>query len=154
MSMDQRLASGKARRINSLRTNAFAAIVMLLLEFGLGVDVNLYANVPPSDHGKGLLAAFGGAVTGGPLALTLHALLGTLLLITGIAGVIRASLARRTSLLAVASIALGAILVAWASGTRFVGDMSNGASLAMALATAVALLCYAIILFIARPTTS
>ena len=45
-------------------------------------------------------------------------------------------------------VALLAILVAWLSGTRFVSDMSNAASLAMALATGVALLCYTTILFI------
>jgi hypothetical protein len=154
VSTDQHLASSNARRIGALRTNSFAAIVMLLIELGLGVNVNLYVTLPASDHGKGLLAAFGGAITGGPLVLTLHALLGTLLLVTGISAVVRASLAHHTALIAVASVALGALLVAWVSGTRFVGDMSNETSFAMALATTVAILCYAIILFIARTATS
>ena len=146
-SSDDHSAAKNEDKIRGLRTNAFAAVVMLLIEFGLGVGVNLYSSLPASDHGKGLVTAFGAAVTGGPIALTLHALLGTLLLITGIAAVVRATLARRTLLICVAVLALVAILVAWVAGTEFVGDMSNGTSLVMALATALAILCYATILF-------
>ncbi len=140
--------SAGVKRITGLRANSFAATVMLLIEFGLGVGVNLYAEVPASDHGKGLVAAFGASVTGGPLVLILHALLGTLLIVTGVSVVVRASLARQLTLVAIATIALSAILLAWVSGGRFVGDMGNGASLVMALATGVAVLCYATILFI------
>ena len=51
-------------------------------------------------------------------------------------------------MIALATAALLAILVAWLSGARFVGDTSNGPSLAMALATAVAILSYATIIFV------
>ena len=120
---------------------------MLVTEFALGAIVNLYATLPASDAGKTFIAAFGAAVTDGPVALTLHALLGTLLLITGISALVRASLLRGGALIAVSGVALLAILLAWLSGTRFVGDSSNEASLIMALATAVAIVCYAAILF-------
>jgi hypothetical protein len=153
-STDQEIAASRATRVNGLRTNSFAAVVMLLVELGLGLGINLYANLPASDHGKGLFVAFGRAVTGGPLVLTLHAVLGTLLLITGISAVVRATLARRTPLIALAGIALVAILAAWASGAQFVGDMDNGRSLTMGLATGLAILCYATILFIASTTRS
>jgi hypothetical protein len=153
-STDQEVAAIAATRINTLRANSFAAVVMLLVELGLGLGVNLYANLPTSDHGKGLFAAFGRAVTGGPLVLTLHAVLGTLLLITGISAVVRASLTGRTPLITAAGVALLAILAAWASGARFVGDMGNAPSLTMGLATGLALLCYATILFIAPRTPS
>jgi hypothetical protein len=133
------IGSAGVKRIAGLRANAFAATVMILVEFGLGVGVN---------HGKGLVAAFGASVAGGPIVLTLHALLGTLLMVTGVSVVVRASLARQVTLVAVATLALSAILVAWVAGARFVGDMGNGTSLVMALATGVALLCYATILFI------
>jgi hypothetical protein len=140
---------GLRHRVSGLRSNSLAAIVMLLAEFGLGQGVSLYAGPPASDHGKGLLAAFGGAVTDGPVVLVLHALLGTLLLVTGVAAVARAVLVRRMPLIAAAGTALLAILVAWLSGARFAGHTNDGASLAMALATGLALLCYAVILFIA-----
>lgn len=141
------IAQEDPAKIIGLRANAFAAVVMLLVEYALGVGVNLYATLPSSDHGKGLLPAFLGAVTGGPVLLTIHALLGTLLLATGITAVVRATLVRRTWLIAVASVALLSIVVAWVTGTRFVGDAGNGVSLVMGLAAGVALLSYATILF-------
>jgi hypothetical protein len=133
--------------IGGLRANSLAATVMLVIEFALGVVVNLYAKLPPSDAGKTLFSAFGAAVTDGPVALTLHALLGTLLLIAGISAVVRASLLRRAVLIAVTGVAVLAILLAWLSGTRFIGDSGDGESLVMALATGVAIICYAAILF-------
>ena len=139
-------APNKRTGIRGLRANSFAAVVMLVIEFALGVVVNLYATLPPSDAGKTLVSAFGAAVTDGPVALTLHALIGTLLLITGISAVVRASLLRRGVLITVTGVALLAILLAWLSGTRFVGDSGNGESLIMALATGVAIVCYAAIL--------
>jgi len=153
-SVDARTAPRTARTLNGLRTNAFAAVVMILLQFGLGVGVNLYATLPASDAGQGLLAAFGRAVSGGPIVLTVHALLGTLLLITGLAAVVRASLARRPLYIGLTSSALLAIIVAWLSGARFVGDQTNGASLAMAIATGLAILCYALILFVVPATAA
>jgi hypothetical protein len=130
-----------------LRANSLAAVVMLIIEFALGIVVNLYGGLPASDAGKTIFGAFGGAVTGGPVALTLHALLGTLLLIAGISALVRASLLGRGVLITVSAIALVAILFAWLAGTKFVGNSGSGESLVMALATCVAVICYAGILF-------
>ena len=125
---------------------------MLLIEYGLGLWVNLYAQIPASDKGKGTFAAFGGAVANGPVALTLHALLGTLLLVTAVTLVIRAVLARKAATTVTGTVALLAIIAAWLSGARFTGDAADGASFGMAMATAVALLCYVIVLFVPRLT--
>lgn len=153
-SVDARIAPRTARTLNGLRTNAFAAVVMLLIEFGLGVGVNLDATLPAADAGKGLLPAFGRAVTDGPIVLTVHALLGTTLLITGLAAVVRASLARRPLFVGLTSSALLALVVAWFAGARFVGDQASGASLAMASATGLSILCYALILFVVPGTAA
>jgi hypothetical protein len=153
-SVDERLAPSDTATLNGLRSNSFAAVVMLLIEFGLGVGVNIFARLPGSDSRKGLLPAFGGAVTGGPIVLTLHALLGTILVSTGISAVVRASLARRPLLIGITGIALLAIIVAWLSGSTFVGDMAARASLAMALATGFTIACYALILFVVPGTTA
>src|SRR5215469_7348248 len=140
-------ASAAARADRGLRPNSFAAAVMLLAEYGLGIWVNLYAEIPASDHGKGVFAAFGAAVADGPAGLALHALLGTLLLVTATILVIRAVLARKATI-AISVVALLAIITGWLSGARFTGSGADGASLAMAVATGVALLCYVIILFV------
>lgn len=137
-----------ARGTRGLRANALAGLIMLLIEYGLGVSANLYSTLPAGDHGKTLLAGFGAAVGNGPVLVTVHAILGTLLLITGIAAVIRASRLRARPLIALSGGALLATLVAWLSGAQFVGHMRNSTSETMALAAAVAMLCYALVIFV------
>lgn len=134
-------------RIRGLRANALAGLVMLLIEYSLGISVNLYSTLPPDDRGKTLFAGLGAAVGNGPLLVTLHALLGTLLLITGIAAVVRASRLGIRPLILLSGTALLAILVAWLSGSAFIGHQKAAASLAMALAAALAMLCYALVIF-------
>ena len=132
----------------SLRANALAGLIMLLIEYSLGISANLYSSLPGSDHGKTLFAGFGAAVGNGPLLVTLHAILGTLLLFTAIAALIRASRLRARPLIALSGGALLATLVAWLSGAQFVSQMRDSASEAMALAAAVAMLCYALVIFV------
>ena len=150
-SSQQLVEDGTAARVRGLRNNVLAGLVMLILEYGLGIWTNVYAHLPKSDHGKAIFAAFGGAVAHGPAGLTLHALLGTLLIVTAISVVVRAVLLRQSVLILVGSVALLAIVAAWASGARFVGHAANGASFGMAIATGVAILAYVTILFIAIP---
>jgi hypothetical protein len=137
-----------ARGGGGLRINSFSAVVMLLIEYGLGIWVNLYAQIPASDHGKGTFAAFGAAVANGPVALALQAVLGTLLLVTAIALIVRAALARKAAATVIGAIAFLAVVAAWLSGARFVGDAAGAASFGMAIATGVALLSYVTILFV------
>jgi hypothetical protein len=132
--------------VRGLRANALAGLVMLLIECSLGISVNLYSTLPASDRGKTLFAGFGAAVGSGPALVALHAILGTLLLITGIAALIRASRLRARPLIAMSAGALIATLVAWLSGSEFIAHTRNSASLAMALAAAVAILCYALLI--------
>jgi hypothetical protein len=136
------------KTVDGLRINAFAAIVTLLVESGLGIGVNLYATLPPTLSGRSLSSAFRESVTGGPAVLTLHALLGTLLLLSGISALVRAIVLRRNWTIAVTTVALLSIMVAWISGSKFVACGSAASSLSMALATAVAIACYAFILFV------
>lgn len=142
------VVSHEMKASDRLRANSFAAIVMLLVEFGLGVGVNLYATLPSSDRATALLPAFAHAVTRGPVVLATHAVLGTLLLATAISAVVRASFIRQTPLIVITGISLVGIIAAWFSGARFVGTMANSASMTMAIATAVSILCYALILLI------
>ena len=141
-----------ATRLRGLRGASFGAMIMLTIQFGLGMWVNLFATLPASDRGKGLLPAVGGALTAGPLGLTLHALLGLALLVTGSAALIRAILVRAPAWIVVTLIALCAIVLAGVNGARFVGSSSDGSSFVMALAEAVALACYALVLFLATPS--
>jgi len=150
--VDQRPDPSNVRGLDGLRANSLSVVVLLMIEFGLGISTNLYAKLPASDHGKGMLPAFVSAVTGGPVVLALHAVLGTVLLAGAIAALVRSILLRRPALWGLTGIALLSIVVAWISGSRFVATMANGASLTMALATAVSVLCYVLILFLVAKT--
>ena len=138
-----------SKKIAALRINSFAASVLLMLVFGFGSTVNQYAKLPKMDHGTSMFAAFDAAITVGPVNLAIHAVLGTLLVLTGIATVVRASSTHHPLPITLAGIALLALLMAWTSGAGFVGSQSNSASLsmAMAIATAIAALSYTTILF-------
>ena len=140
--------SPAARRVTGLRASAYGAVIMLLAEYCLGIWVNLYTQLPASDHGTGLLTAFGRAVANGPVTLALHALLGALLAGTAIGVITHAARARDTARTVIAVIAFLAVAGAWVSGARFVGGQSSSASFGMAAATAIAVLGYVTILFL------
>jgi len=119
-------------RLSTLRGNCMGAAVLLIVQFGLGMGVNLYVTLPA--HKSFLSTVFGSAV------LAVHAIVALVLLGAAIGALVRAIRARRA--VAFTSVGLAAILAAAAAGASFAGNQSNGASLAMALATAVAMFCY------------
>ena len=123
---------------------------MLVVQFALGTYVNLYVTVPSADHGHG----FGQAIANGPAGLTLHIVLGLLLILAALGFLVQAILARRPALIAAAVLGLLAMVGAAASGSTFTGGGKDGASMAMALLAAVGLLCYGTSLFqLPRPAT-
>lgn len=132
--------------IARLRTNAFAAVVMLLVEFSFGTG--LYGQAPASAHGEGLFGAFGSALIDGPLLLTMHAILGSLLVISAVSLLVRAVALHRGLPLLLSVVICAAIVTAWMAGSATVSAGSAAAGLAMQLATAVALLCSALLLYL------
>jgi hypothetical protein len=115
---------------------------MLLVQYGLGMGVNLYAEVPAADHGTGLVAAVGRALTSQPAVLATHTAVGLLMLVAGITVLVRAIRARHRGAIAASAAGLAAIIAAAFSGAAFVSSEQAGASMAMAVLTGVALLCY------------
>jgi hypothetical protein len=131
-----------------LRGTSFGALVMLIVQFAIGIVVNLYVTVPAADQGS-LLHAVGKALSDPPAALASHAGLGLLIVLAAIGLVVRAVIARHVPTIVTSVIGLLAIIAAAVNGVRFVADGGpNNASLAMALSTAVAMLCYAVSLFV------
>ena len=137
-----------AGRAGGLRANAFAAVVILLVQYCLGMWVALYGTLPAGDPGKSLFPGFGAAVRDGPVVLSLHAILGTLLLVTATVALVRSSRLGSVSAIALTAVGLLAIVVAWVSGSKFVGAPSSGSSFTMAIATAAAILSYALVIFL------
>ena len=135
-------ADQRARRLRALRLNSAGISVMLLVQYGLGIGVNLYAEVPDADHGVGILVAAGRALTSQPVALALHTALGLLMLVAGVTVLVRAIRARHRLAIAASALGFAAIIGAAVSGATFVSSDHDSASLAMGLLAGVALLCY------------
>ena len=144
-------AARQARRRSALRTNSATICVMLLVQYGLGLGVNLYAQVPADGHGGALAVTVGRAMTSQPAVLAAHTALGLLMLVAGISVLIRALLARHRKAIASSALGLAAIIAAAFSGASFVSRGQAGASMAMAVLTGVALLCYIANLLLAGP---
>lgn len=136
-----RVASGKHTRrteLEAVRRVSLAALIMLVVQYGLGIILNLYFPVPAADAHAGLT----GEIANGPVMLTLHALLGLTLIGATLVLLVRAVRLEDRVIAVLAAAGLTAIGGAFASGEIFVRNGQSGASLAMALLTGVALLCY------------
>lgn len=133
------------RRAKALRRASFAALVLLLLQYGLGMYVNLYVTVPSADQGQGI----GKAISNGPAGLSIHAVLGFLLVLAALGLLVQSLMARNWAVLTASAIALAAIVVAAAQGARFVDQGGpDSASMTMAVLTGVAMLCYVTALYL------
>jgi hypothetical protein len=118
-----------------------AILIVLIVQFALGIGVNLYVALPDAgDRGHG--SWFGN----GPL-LAMHATLGMFLILAAIFVLVRAIMARNATLIVTSAAGLLAILLAAFFGAGFTSNLTNGYSLGMAVAFAAALACYIIGLY-------
>jgi hypothetical protein len=139
---DRRAATGKHTRppgLDGVRRACLAALVALVIQYGIGIFLNLYVTIPAADQHAGMMQE----ITTAPFALTVHAVLGLALIGTALVLVARAVKLADRLLAGLAMIALAGIGGAFAAGEIFVRDGGKaGASFAMAILTAVAFLCY------------
>jgi hypothetical protein len=154
MSADQRsgvrpapgAATARPARLARARRGSLMVLAALVAEYGIGMYINLYVAVPRSDRGGDL----GGVISGGPAVLSVHAVLGLLLGAGALAILVLAVLARHWVVAALSAAGLLAMGLASVAGTGFTGTGDAADSMAMAVMTGVALLCYAVILFVLR----
>jgi hypothetical protein len=136
-----RIIAGRHARLRGsedLRGACLAALIALVVQFSLGMILNLYVTVPSSDAH----ASYIQEVEAGPFALTIHALLGVFLMCAAAALLVQAIGIRNPAITALAAAGLTAILGAFAAGEIFVRNGQNSASLWMAILTGVALVSY------------
>jgi hypothetical protein len=134
-----------AGRLKALRRASFASLVLLLIQYGLGMYTNIYVTVPTADKGGG----FGKAISNGPAALSVHAVLGLLLILAAIGLLVQAVMARYWTVLAAAAIGLIATIGAAFSGANFTNNGGqDSASMTMAVLAGVAMLCYGTVLYL------
>ena len=125
-------ATTPGRQLTALRGNCMGAAVLLIIQFALGTAINLYSTVPA--HKSFFATVFGSA------ALAAHAIVALLLLGAATSALARAIRNRRAVVFTTAGLA--AIVAAGIAGASFAANPNNGASLSMALATAVAMFSY------------
>jgi hypothetical protein len=135
----QKTQSRQAR----LRQASLAIVIVLIIQFALGISVNLYVTLPAAGH-PGHASWFGN----GPL-LALHASLGMFLVLAAIFVLVRAIMARNQTLIVTSAAGLVAIGLAFFFGASFTSKLTNGYSLGMAISFAAALACYTIGLYAA-----
>jgi hypothetical protein len=125
-------------RLARLRTSSLGAVIMLIIQFILGMIYNLYGTAPTSSKHIGLFSS--------PV-LAVHVVLAILLLIAAIGQLVRAIGTRHRLTIWLSAIGLLGILGAGFAGLGFTGSGAAGASLGMSLAFAVSLTCYVVLVF-------
>jgi hypothetical protein len=135
----------QAARLARLRTSSLGGVVMLILQFILGMIYNLYGTAPTAKKSIGWFSS--------PV-LALHVILGILLFIAAVGQLVRAIGARHALTIWMSAIGLAAIVAAFFSGLGFTSSGAAGASLGMAIAFAVALAAYVVLVFALAPGPS
>src|SRR3984893_9110681 len=128
----------QASRLVRLRLSSLGAVIMLIVQFILGIIYNLYGTAPTSAKSVGLFSS---------PDLALHVILGILLVIAALGQLIRAIGVRHRLTIWLSAVGLVAIVAAGFAGLGFTGNGAPGASLGMSLAFAVALACYVVLVF-------
>jgi hypothetical protein len=147
----QRVRAGTAdRRGPTLDWLLLGAILLVLVQAGLGMVVNLYVKVPahhpgarPANYFAGSLHSVAWAIAHGPVTLAVHTTLGLALVVLVIGTAVHASRSVRRAIGGWS--VLGGLFVIGAgfNGASFVDFAHNINSLIMALLALAAIGCYA-----------
>jgi ABC-type transport system involved in cytochrome c biogenesis permease subunit len=133
------------KQANRIRMASFGVLTQLIVQFVLGAAYSLYGTAPAPAKSVGMFSS--------PL-LAVHVAWGILLVLTAIVVVVRAVQARHAPSIATTAVGLLTILGAFGAGSSFTRDGASGASLGMAVLTAVAMLAYAAnLVILAKPAT-
>ena len=129
----------EAERLVRLRGASIGVVVMLIIQFILGMIYNLYGTAPTSTKSIGLFSS---------PTIALHVIVGILLGLAAIAQLVRAIGARHSLTICLSALGLVFIIGAGFAGLGFSGSGAAGASLGMSLAFAAALACYVVLIVV------
>ncbi len=131
-----------------LRRAAFAMAILLLVQYALGIALNLYVRLPAKDAGGNIGSGFTRAVANGPASVSIHAVLGVLLVVNALVILVRSLQAGAHLVSALAVLGAASLVGAAVTGASFVTASRSGASMGMAMAWGVGLLCYLVIVYV------
>lgn len=147
-------------RVQRVRRAALVMLVLLLIQFALGIAANLYVTVPahhpgarPSDYFGGSLHSLGWALHHSAAILAAHTALGILMVLAAVGLVAQTAALRRRGLVAAAALGALCVIGAGFNGASFLDYNKNLNSLIMALLFALAMLCYLSIIYVTPGTT-
>ena len=149
------------RRNRAARGWAFGLVIALLVQFGLGMYVNLFAHIPLNHPGHRAENFFAGSYHSvawaetsphAPLILAFHAGLGLLLVPGSLWLAVLAIRGRRAGFVWAAALGALFILGAGFNGASFLNYNKDANSYVMALLFAAAVLCYIVLLALPRST--
>src|SRR5262244_3928952 len=126
-----------------LRRGSLAVLVLVVVEYGIGMYVNLYVTIPRADRGHGV----GSAIGNGPAMLSIHAALG----LGALSVLVQAVMARHLGAIVASALGLFALAFASVAGASFTSSGNMADSMSMSVLTGVGLLCYAANLYLLRP---
>jgi hypothetical protein len=138
-----------------LRLLAFAATLLLLLQAGIGMVVNLYVTIPtrhpgaqPSNYLGGSLHSLAWAIAHGTMALAIHAALGLALVLVTIGIAIDALRLPGRAIAVWSTIAALLVIGAGFNGVSFLDFNHDISSLVMSLLAFAAVACYSVVMFL------
>ena len=149
-----------ALEIRRFRSGFLSGLVLLVVQFLLGMAVNLFVTVPknhpgsnPPEYFSGVAQSVTWAILHGPFLLVLHAIVGLLLVLSGFGVVFRAVRLRRRGITWAAGVGAVAILGAGFNGGSFLNYHEDFSSMLMASFFAIAVVAYSAGLYFSVPSS-
>ena len=144
-----------------MRNQFLGTLVFLIVQFLLGMAVNLFVTIPADHPGANPPEYFGGvvqsvtwAVLHGHVLLQVHAILGLLLVLNALGLLVAAIRLRARDLIVVTSLGLFGVLAAGFNGGSFLNYKQDFSSMIMATFFAWAVVSYAVGIFVTGRTTA
>jgi hypothetical protein len=138
------------------------SVVLLIIQFLLGMAVNLFVTIPrdhpganPPEYFTGVAQSVGWAILHGHLLLILHASLGLLIVVNSAVLLVRAIRMRASNLITVTAFGAFGVVAAGFNGGSFLNYNEDFSSMLMASFFAVAVVSYAVGLYVmGRPVSA
>ena len=138
-----------------MRTGFLSAMIVLVIQFLLGIAVNLFVTIPtdhpgarPVEYFSGVVQSVTWAIIHGHMLLIVHASLGLLLVLAALGLLVQAIRARVRPMIVTTAIAFVAVLAAGFNGGSFLNYNEDFSSMLMAAFFAAAVIAYTAGLFI------
>jgi hypothetical protein len=144
-----------------MRDQFLGTMIFLIIQFLLGMAVNLFVTIPanhpganPSDYFSGVAQSVTWAILHGHILLVVHGSLGLLLVLNALGLLVAAIRTRQRDLIIVTSFGLFGVLAAGFNGGSFLNYNQDFSSMLMASFFAVAVVAFSVGLFVTGRTAS